>query len=294
MSRGIPLLTLLLLAACEPPGPPPYGFDQETVQHFVFQSEERTEIPDEAPVTARRHAEFALTAEDWEGGRTELALRLKRYYLRIEGAPGGTSELALSPEGLLSRAPTSGEVRLGPDDTAPGGRPVRALTTEAVAGAVVGSDGRLLGDPWYTKEPALGDLPVVEWILMAFPVLAPAEMQSWNGRRPVPALGQYRLGIEVPIRFERAAEDRIRAAGVVQRASVELAPGYRGSLTVEHRGEATLGRFGRIEEAHVELHSRFEPEGGQEVRSVYRVRITRGNSAKTINPSPPRSDTPEG
>ena len=48
MSRGIPLLTLLLLAACEPPGPPPYGFDQETVQHFVFQSEERTEIPDEA------------------------------------------------------------------------------------------------------------------------------------------------------------------------------------------------------------------------------------------------------
>jgi hypothetical protein len=264
------------------------------VQHFAFESEERTEIPDEAPVTALRHAEFALAAEDWEGGRTELALRLKRYYLRIEGAPGGTSELALSPDGLLSRAPPRGEVRLGPDDTAPGGRPVRALTTEAVGGAVVAPDGTLLGDPWRTKEPALGDLPVVEWILLAFPVAAPPETRSWNARRPIPALGQYRLGIEIPIRFERAAEDRVRAAGVVQRASVELAPGYRGSLTVEHRGEATLGSSGRIEEAHVELHSRFAPEEGKEVRSVYRVRITRGNSAETINPSPPPSDTPEG
>ena len=69
---------LSALLACEPSGPPPYGFDQEAVQRFVFESEEQTDV-DGSPASVVRYAEVELEASAASRARTELALRLEEH-----------------------------------------------------------------------------------------------------------------------------------------------------------------------------------------------------------------------
>jgi hypothetical protein len=285
---------LSALLACEPTGPPPYGFDQETVQRFVFESEEHTDV-DGSPATVIRYAEVELEASAASQARTELALRLERYYMRVEGAPGGTSEIALSPTGLVSRDPVQGELRLDADQPVPGGRTVGALLRQAVASAVLRSDGALVGSLWHSREASLGDLPLMEWILLALPIVSDAEGRSWTGRRPVPPLGQYELGIEIPLRFERADAfgREIRSSGSVRREALELAEGFRGLLEITYAGEASLSPAGAIDEARLQLHALFRDEQGGEVRAHYRARLRCADCGAAVNPPPEGSDTPK-
>jgi hypothetical protein len=285
---------LSALLACEPTGPPPYGFDQKAVQRFVFESEEQTDV-DGSPATVIRYAELELEASAASRARTELALRLERYYMRVEGAPGGTSELALSQTGLVSRDPVQGEVRLDADQRVPGGRTVGALLRHPVAGAVLRSDGVLVGSPWHSREASLGDLPLMEWILLALPIVSDTEGRSWTGRRPVPPLGQYQLGIEIPLRFERndASGSEIRSSGAVRREALELAEGFRGLLELDYAGEASLSPAGAIGEARLQLQALFRDEQGGEVRAQYRARLRCADCGPAVNPPPEGSDTPK-
>jgi hypothetical protein len=293
---GLIWLWLPWIAACGQSGPPPYGFDQKPEQAFVFEAEETSEI-DGVSVKVTRYSEFDLLLGSDDPGRTELNLRLGRYYMKVEGAPGGRAELALSSQGMVSQSPTDGEVRIGPDDPMPGGRTVRALLRAPVAGVVLAADGRMLGDPWRSQEPILQDLPLIEWVALALPVLGGPEGGSWNGRRPLPPLGQYRLGMELSVRYEWSRDDGgtvIRSASGIERASVELARGFRGSLQIESRGEASLAD-GFVEIAHVDLRALFRAEDDSEVRSSYRVRLRCSDCDQpTINPPTEGSDRPGG
>ena len=286
---------LSALLACEPTGPPPYGFDQEATQPFVFESEEQTDV-DGSPATVVRYAELELEASPASGARTELALRLHRYYMRVEGAPGGMSEIVLSPTGLVSRDPVQGEIRLDADESVPGGRTVAALLRQAVAGAVVRSDGVLVGSPWHSREATLRDLPLMGWILLALPIVSDSEDRTWTGRRPVPPLGQYRLGIDIPLRFERvdALGQEIRSSGFVRRDTIELAEGYRGLLELDFAGEASLSPAGAVREARLQLQAIFRAEQGHEIRAHYRARLRCADCRPAVNPAPEGSDTPEG
>jgi hypothetical protein len=288
-------VALALLGGCEPPGPSPYGFEHTSKQQFIFEAEEQTDV-DGAPVTVQRYAEFRLEAEREDPARTELSLVLDRYYMRVEGAPGGEQEMALSPSGLVFRNPSQGEVRLGADEDGPGGRTVAALLRNAVAGVVVRPDGRLVGDPWRSQDPLLGDFSILEWVVLAFPVLE-ANAPAWSAGRPLPVLGQYRLGIQLPMQFERldgeSGGTRVRSAGAVQRESLALTAGFRGRLQIDQSGEASLSPAGRLEEARVELRSSFQADDGTNVGAHYRVRLRCADCGHKINPSPLGSDTPK-
>jgi hypothetical protein len=284
---------LAALQGCREPERPPWGFDRSAAQRFVLETEELTEIAG-ARVDVARRAEISLEAKDTEAGGTDIALRVERYELRIEGAPDGTSEMALSPEGLVSRSAAQGETRLGPEEVVPGGRSVAALLRQPIGGFVVSGDGGLLGEPWHSREPILADLPLVEWVLLALPALARERSAPLAEGRPLPPLGQYRLGIPMSIRFERETADRIRGVGLLQRPSIELAPGYRGRLEVQGTAETALSISGEIEESKVELRTAFEGSEGDRVYAHYRARLRPDPQPRTVNPSPQGSDTPEG
>jgi hypothetical protein len=292
--RLLALLSVIAVLACEPGGPPPFGFEQEPTQRFVFEAEEQTEI-DETPVSVVRYAELALDAAPAARGRTELALRIERYYMRIEGAPGGTREIAVSPRGLVLRDPDRGEIRLEGDEEGPEGRTLQGVLREAIASAVVQSDGALVGDPWRSRDPALQDLPLIEWILLALPIIGGPEESSWTGRRSIPPLGQYQLGSDIPLRFEWADPigRQIRSSGFLQRQSVTLADGFSGLLQLDHTGQATLFPTGALERAKVELRVFFRPEDGADIRALYRAHLRCAECPATEDPSG-GAPTPEG
>ncbi len=286
-------LTLLWNAGCGPSGPPPYGFGERTTQRFVLETKEVTEV-DGIAVTVTRYAEFDLQVEPDDSRGTELGLMLRRYYLGVEGAPGGDSELALSEEGMVTRS-GGNEVRIGPDDPMPGGRTIAAVLRHPIARLFLDASGRTLADPWRSLEPVLQDLPLVEWIALVLPVLGHPG-GSWNGSRSLPPLGQYRLGIDLPVRYEATEEGgrlRVRSAAGAQRTSIELTRGYRGALQLDGQGEAILGD-GFVESAHFDLRTLFRAEDDSEVRSSYLVRLRCGECEPPINPPGWDSDTPEG
>ncbi len=287
------LLLLLASFACAEEGGVPYGFEAAPRQNFVFESEERTTI-DGTEVTVVRYAELSLEASSDES-RTELAMRLKRYYLTIDGAPGGTVEFALSDAGLVTRTPTAGEHRLDADQPTPGGRTVAAVLRRPVGGAFFGAHGELLGEPWQSYEPSLGDLPLVDWIVLALPVLNAGDARAWEGRRPVPPLGQYQLGLEIPLRFirvgEPGAQHLVRSSGQVRRTSIRLAPGFEGRLELDHSGEAKMSADGQVKDARLELRVTFIAEDGSEITARYRVRLRQPDADPTFNPLPKGSDT---
>lgn len=298
MSRGRllawlgPGLGIALLTCGGEPRPPPYGFAAAPEQHYRFEGEDRTEV-DGQPVHVQRYADIRLVAEAPERGRTEIALYLDRYYVRVEGAPGGTTELALSERGIATRTPEEGELILGPDAERPGGGPVAELRERPAAGCELGSSGETIGTPWHSFDPILSGIALLDWILFGFPVLAPDAANTWSARRRVPPLGQYQLGMELDLRYERTSSpieggQRIRMSGLLQRPTLRIAPDFTGALALDHIGQVELGPEGRLREARLELRMRFDADSGSLVSSEHLVRIRCLDCTGSIN-SPPQA-----
>ena len=288
-----PALGLALLACAGEPVPPPYGFAAAEEQRFRFEAEDKTNV-DGTPVRVQRYADVRLVVETFETRRTELTLYLDRYYIKVEGAPGGTTELALSERGLAARGPKEGEFSLAPGDARPGGGTVRELRERPVAGCELGPDGEIAGTLWQSFDPVLSGIDLLDWILLGFPVLSGGESSSWRARRSLPQLGQYQLGLELPLLYERADGDgegqRIRVSGLVQRASLSLARNYTGALNLDHLGEVELGADGRVREAQFELRMRFNADSGGLVSSQHLVRIRSLDIDGAINSLAPSPD----
>jgi len=266
-----------LLACGGEPGPPPYGFGAAPEQRFRFEGEDRTDVDGEA-VKVARFSELRLVAEEVVPGRTELALYLDRYYVRVEGAPGGTTELAISERGLAAHTPEEGDLTLAPDAERPGGGPVSELRDRPIGGGELKPTGEMNGEPWHSFDPILSGVALLDWVLIVFPVRAPDESTGWSAQRRVPALGQYELGMDLPIQYESASSEieggqRIRMSGLLRRPELRVAPDFVGALSLDLIGEAEFGSDERLREAQVELRMRFEAQSGSQVSSKHLVRL---------------------
>ncbi|MFQ5513467.1 MAG: hypothetical protein ACE5FG_03445 [Myxococcota bacterium] len=289
--RG-PILALTLLLACrgeDAPSAAPWGFQDQPVQRFRLESDEQTVVDGER-AEVQRYADFRLVHESVEKDRHELALYLERYYLRVKGAPDGGSEIALSERGLVIDDPERGRLRLGPTDPRPGGGPVAELLERPVAGCELSEQGRILGSAWTSFDPILSGVSLLDWVLLAFPLLDEPGRARWSGRRRVPPLGQYRLGIELPLFYERVGE-RVRASGQLRRSRLEVAPGFEGALELDLRGETELGEGGGVQQSTLELGMRFESSAGALVSALYRTRIRCLDCSEPINSPPGTPDT---
>ena len=236
-ARRSRLLAVGLLLAAGGPGCteertlPPYGFATRLEQPLRYEAEGRLEV-DGHPVTVERYADLRLVAELREDARTEIVLYLDRYYMRVDGAPNGVSELALSEHGMAARSPGQGEIKLGPEDARPGGGRVSELLERPVAGCFIGPMGEVIGEPWRSFDPILSGIELLEWILLGLPVLEASGESGWSARRRAPTIGQYQLGIDIPLRYERVRNDsepsgqRIRMSGLIQRSALTVAPGF--------------------------------------------------------------------
>ena len=302
--RGLwPWLALAATLACaaEEAPPPPYGFDTEPEQCFHLEAEEPTEV-DGAAVEVQRFAEFRLGVDAASDSRYELAMLLERYYLSVEGAPGGSSELAISNAGLLARGGPQGEMRVGPEEIGPGGASLRSLLAKPIGGFIVDSSGVVAGTPWTSHDPLLAGVSVIDWLILAFPVLGPdPDVASWSGKRPLPPIGQYDFGASIPLRYERIPSDeppgssRIRAGGTLERRDVEVAVGLEGDVRFDYRGETDLDARGQISESRAELRVRFDGADGTEVSSRHQLRISATECPEgSINPVSGRADRFEG
>ena len=303
MHRGCAALTLLVAisSACErqaEPGPAPYGFDAAPEQHLRVEGEDETRV-DDAPVRVRRYADVRLTLESHSPGRHQLSLYLVRYFQRVEGAPGGPSEIVLSEQGLSVSEAGREILRLSPTDARPGGGTLGELLEQAIAGCELEASGMVRGDPWHSLDPLLGGVEVLDWLLFAFPVLSSARADRWEGRRRIPPLGQYRLGMELPFHyewFEGSSGDGggVRASGLLQRTRLEVAPGLVGQLQIDARGETRFGPAGRVRRASLELDMRFEAESGPLVSSRHRTRILCLDCEGAINSARRGPDSRDG
>lgn len=300
-SGGLWLPLVLVLACGAEAGPPPYGFDVTPEQCFRLEGEDPT-VVDGTPVQIQRFAQFRLVVDAASQGRYELALLLERYYLRVEGAPGGTSEFALSSAGLLARGGPQGEMRLGPEEIGPGGASIRTLLSKPIGGFFVESSGAVIGTPWNSFDPLLAGVHVLDWVILALPVLAvEGEGEAWSGERALPTIGQYEFGVTLPLRYEHVSDDapvagkRIRASGVLERSDIEVAVGLDGDVRFDYVGEVEFDGSGRLAEARVELRVEFDASDGTEVSSRHHVRINADECPdRSINPGSGRADSPEG
>ena len=287
-------LLLCLLGCGEPELPPPYGFDRFPEQRFRIDAREETDV-DGTPVLVQRFAEVRLAAEQASPSRTELVLYLERYYLRVEGAPGGTRELVISEQGIESRAGPEGDMRVVPDEIGPGGSSLRTLLARPIAGVVVDPRGEVLGKPWQSFDPLLMGVRVLDWLLLTLPVLETEAVGAWGGRRALPRIGQYDFGVDLPLRYELAVTGsdgtkRIRANGVVERTGLEIAAGLAGDLRLEHQAESSLDPIGRVREVRIDLRVRFEGSSGTEVSSRHLVKVRCLDCDGSINPMGGESD----
>jgi len=147
-----------------------------------------------------------------------------------------------------------------------------------VAGWELGPRGETQGTPWYSYDPVLSGIDLLDWILLGFPVFAGDDSSSWSADRAVPQLGQYRLGIELPLLYERTgggiqAAQNLRVSGLVQRPSLRVAPKLVGALSLDHVGQLEIGPDGRMRASQLELRMRFNGEAGGLVSSRHMVRI---------------------
>ncbi len=291
-------LALVALIACErAPTVPPYGFAQAHTQRFSLESIDETVI-DGTPIKVRRAAEFALELdpEPSEFGH-EIALRLDRYWLSVEGPPEIASELALSEKGLYARSPRDPEQRLRADEPGPGGATLRTLLSRPIASFIAKPNGEVVGTPWHAQDPLVYDVPVLDWVLLCLPVVEASA--SWGGARALPALGQYQFGFELPLRYERsgaplASGVRVRASGVLSRHDVRVANGLSGDVELDHSGETDFDASGRVREARGDLRLRFSSPDGTRVDSRHRVAIRCSDCDGAVNPPAAPSDTHSG
>ena len=226
LARGLGLVALL--GACEG-GPPPYGFDQVREQTYELEFDSLT-LVDEQPARVRSFAEFRLVAKPVDdGAATELALYLIRYYQSVQRGDERT-EVTISDQGLLVRGGEHGELGLQPDQRTPTSPSLRKLLERPVASAIVSDTGVVRGSAWHSYDPLLAGVDPLEWFLLATPILPAGGESTWSGSREVPPIGEYRLGVQLPVRYQRTQADdgtgeRIRAQGFARRSDLTLADG---------------------------------------------------------------------
>ena len=214
-----------------------------------------------------------------EGEGTEVELFLEHFFQRIDGGPEAGSELAISREGVLSSSAEAGEVRLEPSGATPSAPSLIALLGRPFAGCSLDGSGVVQGAPWRSIDPLLdAAVDALDWWLLGAPVLPDGDQAAWGGSRQVPRLGRYRLGIQLPQRYERVAgfegRPHIQVSGFAQRSDLTVAEDFSGAVELTLRGEAELGQLGELRLLSYELTFRFDAASGSQIRSTHRVRIS--------------------
>jgi hypothetical protein len=286
MKRLVLLSALACFAGCDGGGPPPYGFDVQPEQRFVLEAEDVTEI-EGTRVLVQRYAQFRLVSEPVDSGGTALDVYLERYYESVDGAETG-SELAISDQGIVVRGGKQGELRLGPEDKTPTAPSVAKLLERSLGGTIVLSSGEASGPGWHSYDPLLAEIDPLAWWLLSAPLVERGGATTWDGSREVPRIGQYRLGLELPLRYERLSPDpesTVRAAGFARREALRLTEELQGRLELDFKGEAELAPDGRMSKATSELALRFTADDGGTISSTHRVRI-RSDSINSDSAAP--------
>lgn len=290
------LLLALVLTACSKVESPPYGFAAAPEQRFRFEANEITDV-DGTPVRivrladVRLHATFAPSHSPHD---TEVELFIERYFIRIEGGPMGDSEMRVSEDGL--RAVTrEGPAQLGPDEKTPSGDTVSELRARPVASVTLDSAGLATTGIWTSPHPVWTGVSLLDWILLALPTRAPAEREPWTVKRLLPQVGNYALGIDLPVRWEQATGPlALRSEGSIARDSLRLAENFAGKLAIQTRGEADLADDGRVREARLSLRLDFAATNGTRVGSSHDIRVTCASCGPDVNPPAPGSDIGRG
>jgi hypothetical protein len=294
--KRVSLLAALLLLACSKSAAPPYGFGSAPEQRFRFEANEET-VVDGTPVTIVRLADVVLRAKrepDDSARDTNLELFIERYFMRVEGGPGGESELSISEDGL--RAMTAeGPVSLGANDKTPGGDTVLEMRASPAAGVALDSDGSSEGAIWTSSHPVWTSVSLLDWILLALPTRASPDGKRWTAKRVLPQIGQYALGLDVDVRWEEASGPlALRGSGTATRESLRLAEGFEGRAAVDARTEADLEADGRVREARLQLALDFAATNGTHVASSHTVRIRCTSCGGDVNSPQAGSDTQRG
>ena len=290
LARALVALSLWL-AACDS-GPPPYGFDTAPEQWFKVEGEHTTQI-DGVPVRVESYAEIHVVSTPLEAGGVTLDAYLDRYYESVQGAEIAR-EVGISPMGIVVTDGEKGEARLGPDDRTPTSNSVSELLERPLGSANVSSGGVVSGTPFHNYDPLLAQVTPLEWMLLALPVLPGGDDAVWHGSRELPPMGAYRLGIQLPLRYERKPGEGdnpvIRAGGSALRPDIQLSDGFAGDLELEYRGETTLDEQDRLAKATAELQMTFTGHDGSRVESSHRVRVLCASCGEDINSPAPEPD----
>ncbi len=285
-----------MLAACDS-GPPPYGFDRAPKQWFQVESEHTTRI-DGTAVRVESYAELHVVGTPLERGGATLDVYLDRYFESVQG-DDVAREVGISPLGIVvtdSEQGEQGEARLGPDDSTPTAGSVSELLERPLGSVTVSSRGVVSGTPFHSYDPLLAQVTPLEWMLLTLPVLPDGGDAVWQGSRELPPIGEYRLGIQLPLRYEREPGEGeadklvIRAAGSARRRGIELTAGLAGDIELVYRGETTLDQEHRLAKATGELQLTFTGHDGSRVESSHRVRIRCAFCAEGINSPEPAPD----
>jgi hypothetical protein len=262
---------LFAALGCSEPEPAPWGFEIAPEQGYRLEMHDETVI-DSIVVNIERLADVRFRASRDSAG-VELELFLDRFYLAVESGQGGRTELAISPKAFASRAADGTELRLEADERTPSGLTVAELLSQPVSGTMVNGRGVAVRSSWHSADPLLGDVEVLGWLLLGLPV-SDADKAAWTASREVPRIGRYRLGIEMPLRFERAeGGSELAVTGFVERPEITLADGYRGSIQLELEGRTRLGAAGQVAHSRYLLRMKFEAVDGSVIRSRHRVTI---------------------
>ncbi len=266
-------LPLLVTAACSEPARAPLGFDVAPEQRFRLEMRDET-IVDAVVVDIERLADVRLAMTPEDATTFELEIFLERYYLSVEGGEGSAStEVAISPEAFVSRAADGTELRLQAHEKTPSARTVAELLALPIAGFALDRRGASVRPAWHSSDPLLQEIDLLGWLMLGLPLDGQGET-AWEGSREVPRIGRYRMGIELPLRFElRAGGGEVGIAGFAQRTEITLQAGYSGAIEIELEGRARPGGHGRIESASYVLRVKFEAKDGSVIRSTHRVTL---------------------
>jgi hypothetical protein len=256
----------------------PYGLESRPGQQLLLEAASEIVVDGEL-ITVERVIRFRLQgSRPEEGGGTELKLFLDDFFQRMEGGPEAGSELAISREGIVSRSAQTGEVRMEPSRATPSAPSLLALLGRPFAGCTLDGSGVVQGMPWRSIDPLLDSVDALDWWLLGAPLLPEGDPAAWSGSRQVPRLGRYRLGIQLPLRYERVvdseARGRIQVSGFARRADLAVTDDFSGSAELTMRGETELGALGELLLQTYELVFRFDAATGSEIRSSHRVRIS--------------------